>query len=165
MPVARAELYESIDHPKPTRVRLIWKKEKPTLENKVQFYIQDGDPITLLWNDKEARFQEEVELSVGEHGGLLNVNDINLAAEVHPFYVAANVMAKMQDIELEFDDEGDLLKKAEELNGDGEERGEVETKDDKKLKTQKKSEKDAAPPEVGKEKGKQTEAAKKVVFN
>ena len=106
--------YESIDNPLPT-VLLIWSKERQTLEKEVQLYTKEGEAINLAWSDEEARFQAETRMSVGEHDGLLSVNDINLSVDVHTFYVAdIQRNAKMQRIELAIDDEAEELKEREE---------------------------------------------------
>ena len=113
-PVADDPFYESIDNSRPT-VQLIWTKERQTLEKEVQLFTKGGEVISLTWSDQEGRFQAETQLSVGEQDGLLSVNDINLSAEVHSFYVAQpRIDSKMQRVELAIDDEAEELKLREE---------------------------------------------------
>ena len=108
--------YESIDNPPqlPT-VLLFWNKERATLEKEIQLFTQDGRAIKLFWSDLAARFQTETQMSAGEHDGLLIVDDINLTADVHSFYVApTQIGAKMQKVELAIDDEKEIAKEVTE---------------------------------------------------
>ena len=116
---------------------LTWTKEKQTLEKEVQLFTKEGEAITLRWSDQERRFQAESRLSAGEQDGLLSVNDINLSAEVHSFYVAeTKINAKMQIIELAINDEAEELKKREELVVVEEVGGKAEAETPKKSKSQ-----------------------------
>ena len=83
-------------------MKLVWKKQQPTLETTLEYLDNvDTDQTLLKWDARKEAFIATVRLSPGEHTGSLAIPDTELVVyEVQPFKVS-QYSVSVQEIHLD----------------------------------------------------------------
>ena len=86
-------------------VKLVWKKQQPTLETTLEYLdVKDTNPVLLKWEYRKEAFIASARLSAGEHRGSLAIPDSDAVVyEVQPFNVS-QFSVSVQEIKLDLVD-------------------------------------------------------------